>query len=74
MKALRLFVGLAVMAAAFLATNSLSFATVEMGKKEKKPCITCHETKLPKGEEGKKLNAVGKYYKEKKTLEGAPAK
>jgi hypothetical protein len=73
MKALRLFVGIAIMAAAFLAANSPSFATVEMGKKEKKPCITCHETKMPKGEDGKKLNATGKHYKEKKTLDGAPA-
>lgn len=73
MKIIRLSVGVAVMVAAFLAASSFSFATIEMGKKEKKPCITCHESKLPKGEEGKKLNAVGKYYKEKKTLEGAPA-
>ena len=73
MKTLRMLLGGGAMIVAFVAASSLSFATSDMAKKEKKPCITCHESKMPKGEEGKKLNAVGKFYKEKKTLDGAPA-
>jgi hypothetical protein len=68
MKTLRLIFGVALMTAAFLVTSSVSFATPEMTKKEKKPCTTCHVTA-----KSKDLNNVGKYYKEKKTLEGAPA-
>jgi hypothetical protein len=68
MKALRLFIPVLTLLAAFLATSGISYATKEMGKKEKKPCTTCH----PKGKL-KELNDVGKYYKEKGTLEGAPA-
>jgi hypothetical protein len=43
-------------------------ATPAISKKESKPCTTCH---VKQG--SKELNATGKYYKEKKTLEGAPA-
>jgi hypothetical protein len=68
MKTLRLLFGILLMTAAFLASSSLSFATPEITKKEKKPCTTCHVTA-----KSKDLNNVGKYYKEKKTLEGAPA-
>jgi len=44
-------------------------ATPAIAKKEGgKDCLTCHVAK------GKKdLNATGQFYKEKKTLEGAPA-
>ncbi len=69
MKALRLFIPVLTLLAAFLATSGISYATKEMSKKEKKPCVTCH----PKGNM-KELNDVGKHYKEKGTLEGAPAK
>lgn len=69
MKALRLFVPVAALVAMLIATSGLSFATKELAKKEGKPCTTCHE------KAGKKdLNEVGKHYKEKKTLEGAPKK
>ncbi len=67
MRALRLLLPVATMLAAFLATSGVSFATKEMSTKEKKPCTTCHV-------KGKELNDVGKYYKEKKTLDGAPKK
>ena len=56
------------MTAAFLATSTLSFATQDIAKKEKKPCTTCHTSA-----KSKDLNSTGKYYKEKKTLDGAPA-
>jgi len=68
MRTVRLFIGAGLMLAAFLATSAVSFATPEFTKKEKKPCTTCHVTA-----KSKDLNNVGKYYKEKKTLEGAPA-
>ena len=69
MKAFRLLLPVATLLAAFVATSA--FANVEMGKKEKKPCTTCHE-KGKATKENPLLNAVGKHYKEKKTLEGAP--
>jgi cytochrome c553 len=69
MKALRLIIPVATLVAMMVATSGLSFATKEIGKKEGKPCGTCHE------KAGKKeLNDAGKYYTEKKTLEGAPKK
>jgi cytochrome c553 len=72
MKSVRLFVPAAMLLAAFLATNV--FATPEMGKKEKKACVVCHEKGVKPTKENPALNAAGKYYKDKKTLEGAPAK
>jgi len=76
MKAFRLMAGIGLMTAAFIASSTVSFATPDIGKKEKKPCATCHESKMPKKDDPNsvKLNAVGKYYKEKKTLDGAPTK
>jgi hypothetical protein len=65
MKAFRLILPIATLAGVFVACSSISFATPQLSKKEKKPCTTCHT-------KGKELNEVGKYYKEKKTLEGAP--
>lgn len=67
MKKLRLLLPLASLLAALIATSGISFATKEMAKKEKKPCTTCH-TKA----NAKELNKTGEFYKEKKTLEGAP--
>lgn len=68
MKKFRLLLPVATLIAAFLVSSGISFATKEIGKKEKKPCVTCHV----KGD-AKKLNKTGEYYKEKKTLDGAPA-
>ncbi len=67
MKALRLLLPIVTLVAAFFATSGIGLATKEFAKKEKKACPACH----PKGNV-KQLNDVGKYYKEKKTLEGAP--
>lgn len=61
-----------VAAAAALLAGS-AFATVEFSKKEKKPCTTCHEKGKPT-KENPLLNAIGKFYKEKGTLQGAPQK
>ena len=72
MKALRLLLPAATLLVAFVATSA--FASQEIAKKEKKPgvtCMTCHE-KGKATKEAPLLNATGKFYKEKKTLEGAP--
>jgi len=71
MKRLRLLMPVAAVAATFLAASA--FATVELSKKEKKPCTTCHEKGKPT-KQNPLLNAIGRYYKEKGTLEGAPKK
>lgn len=71
MKRFRLLIPAAAMAIFFVAGNA--FATVQLSKKEKKPCTTCHEKGKPT-KENPLLNAVGKFYKEKGTLEGAPKK
>jgi hypothetical protein len=68
-KLFRLVMPAAAFAAAFMLAGGAAYATKEMSKKEKKPCTTCH---VKMG--SKDLNAVGKFYKEKKTLDGAPAK
>ena len=67
MKYFRLMLPAAALLGLVFVTGTPSFATKEIQAKEKKPCTTCHV----KGDM-KKLNDVGKYYKEKKTLEGAP--
>ena len=71
MKSLRLILPAATLLAALLSTSALSFGTPAIGKKEAKPCTTCHE-KGKATKENQLLNAAGKHYKEKKTLEGAP--
>lgn len=66
MKSFRLLLPAAALIAGLLTSGSFVFANQTIQKKEKKPCTTCHS-------KGKELNEVGKYYKEKKTLDGAPA-
>ena len=68
-KLIRLALPAAMFAAVVVMSGGAAFATMELSKKEKKPCATCH---VKTG--SKELNDVGKYYKEKKTLEGAPKK
>ena len=68
MKLVRLFFALGAISTAFFLASGLSFGKQEYTKKEKKPCTTCHVSA-----KSKELNDVGKYYGEKKTLEGAPA-
>ena len=67
MKLFRLFLVLAAMSAAFFLTTGL-FGKPDYSKKEKKPCTTCHVSA-----KSKELNDTGKFYHDKKTLEGAPA-
>lgn len=69
MRSMKFIVPAIFVFAGILVNSTASYGTVAMGKKEKKSCLTCH-TKNG----SKELNAAGKYYQEKKTLEGAPAK
>lgn len=73
MKALRLILPAATLVAAMFATLGVSSATPAFAKKEKKPCMTCHEKGKKPTKDAPVLTDVGKYYHEKKTLEGAPA-
>ncbi len=66
---IRLALPAAAFAAVLMMSGGAAFATKEFSKTEKKPCTTCH---VKAG--SKELKDVGKYYKEKKTLEGAPKK
>lgn len=68
-KVVRLVFPAAAFAAVLMLGGGAAYATKELSKKEKKPCTACH---VKAG--SKDLNNVGKYYKEKKTLEGAPTK
>jgi hypothetical protein len=67
-KMTRLLFPIAAFAAVLMLSGGAAFATKDISKKESKPCATCH---VKAG--AKDLNDVGKFYKEKKTLEGAPA-
>ena len=67
MKTLKFAVPALILCASVLLNSTTSFAKVEYTKKEKTPCVTCHVTA-----KSKELNEKGKYYGEKKTLEGAP--
>jgi hypothetical protein len=71
MKLFKLFAVIATLA--LLAITTISSSTVakpDFSKKEKKACTYCHTSKNMKENSEKDLNDAGKYYKEKKTLEG----
>ena len=68
-RALKYGIPLFVFVGGLVLSTSLSYGKAEYTKKEKKPCAYCHVTAT-----SKELNDAGKYYKEKKTLEGYKAK
>ena len=70
MKLVKLAVPACVLATGLLISSSMSFAKPEDTKKTKKACSFCHVQ--AKG--GKDLTDAGKYYKDKKTLDGYEAK
>jgi hypothetical protein len=51
-----------------ISTTALSYGKAEYTKKEKKACVFCHVKAT-----SKELNEAGKYYKDKKSLEGYQA-
>jgi hypothetical protein len=65
MKSIRFATPALILCAALLLNSSAALAKKEYTVKEKKSCAFCHVTAT-----SKELNDAGKYYKEKKTLEG----
>ena len=61
----------AVLLGGFLIATTASYGTQEYMKATKKPCGFCHEKTVgDKDVMAKNLTDAGKYYKEKKTLDG----
>jgi hypothetical protein len=61
----------AVLAGGFLFCATASYGTAEYAKNAKKSCTFCHEKiASDKTVMQSNLNDAGKYYKEKKTLDG----
>ena len=55
----------------FLVCTTASYGTTEYAKTTKKSCATCHaKTVADKDTMSKNLTDAGKYFKEKKTLDG----
>ena len=56
----------------FLVCTTSSYGTIDIAKNTKKSCTFCHEKSVPADKDAmnKNLTAAGKYYKEKKTLDG----
>ena len=65
MKTFKLALPAMIAVAGLIVSTTSTFAKPEYSKKEKKSCTFCH---VKQG--SKDLNDAGKYYKEKKTLEG----
>ena len=61
----------AIVLGGFLLCTTASYGTIEYSKNTKKACTFCHEKNTPDKEVMKNnLTDAGKYYKEKKTLDG----
>ena len=64
-----------ILVGGFLVCTTASYGTAEYAKNTKKGCTFCHEkVSSDKDAMSKNLTAAGKYYKEKKTLDGYVAK
>jgi len=72
MSNLKLIAPAAILLGGFLVCSTSSYGTVDIAKSTKKPCTFCHEKNVPgdKKAMAENLTAAGKYYKEKKTLDG----
>jgi hypothetical protein len=64
-RTIQLAVPAALIGFGLLFNTTASFGKKEYTAKEKKGCVFCHTSAT-----SKELNDAGKYYKEKKTLEG----
>jgi hypothetical protein len=65
----------AILLGGFLLCTTASYGTADFAKATKKSCTFCHEkVSADKDVMTKNLNDAGKYYKEKKTLDGYVAK
>lgn len=65
----KLLVPLGILFAGLVISSSITVAKPAYAKKENKKCVDCH---VKAG--SKELNDMGKFYQEKKTLEGYKAK
>ena len=72
MSNLKVILPAAVVVAGFLVCSTASFGKAEYTKTTKKQCLYCHETNVPTKKDvmAKNLTDAGKYYGEKKTLDG----
>ena len=65
----------AILVGGFLLCTTASYGTAEYAKSTKKACTFCHEkVTADKDVMSKNLTEAGKYYKEKKTLDGYTGK
>ena len=65
----------AILLGGFLVCTTASYGTAEYSKQTKQKCAFCHEKIVAdKDAMSKNLNEAGKYYKEKKSLDGFVAK
>jgi len=61
----------AILLAGFLVSTTASYGTAPYAVKTKQKCVYCHEKQVAdKDTMNANLTAAGKYYKEKKTLDG----
>jgi cytochrome c553 len=68
---LKMVLPAAILVGGFLLCTTASYGTVEYAKNTKKACTFCHEkTTSDKDAMKANLTDAGKYYKEKKTLDG----
>ena len=72
MSKIKIFLPAAILLGGFLAYTTASFGTMEYTKQTKKGCPYCHVQASPKKGDPKAsdLKDAGKYFKEKKTLDG----
>lgn len=68
MKTLKFLLPALILIGGISMTSVNSYGKAEFTKKEKKGCTFCHKTAKPT--DGKDLTDAGKYYHEKKSLEG----
>jgi hypothetical protein len=65
----------AILLGGFLVCTTASYGTAEYAKNTKKACTVCHaKVTSDKDAMSKNLTDAGKYYKEKKSLDGFVAK
>ena len=72
MSSIRIALPAAILLGGFLLCTTASFGTAEYTKQTKKGCAYCHVQASPKKGDPKanELKDAGKYFKEKKTLDG----
>jgi hypothetical protein len=72
MSRLKIIAPAVILLGGFLLCSMVGYGKMEFTKATKKPCTYCHEKNVPGDAAAMKANLTdaGKYYKEKKTLDG----